>query len=197
MSRIVGVRDLHIAKLVSDGVEGTEYATPVRVPSLVSVDITDNSESTSFYSDDVVEQTIVNASSTEVEIKVGYLDNKTAALLTGQEYDETTGALYQSSNATAPELAIMFRAPKSKGGFAYLTLFKGVLSLDGASFATQEEGVESQGITLKGVFSPLTSNGRMRMRMDSDFTGSSATVAKWFTEVQGVDAPAKVLKASK
>ena len=161
MSRIVGVRDLHISKLVKDEVGGTTYETPVKVPSLLSVDITDNSESTSFYSDDVVEQTIVTVSSVEVEIKLGYLDNKTAALITGQEYDESTGALYQSADAKAPEVAISFRAPKSKGGFAYLTVFK-------------------------GVFSPLVSNGRVRMRVDSDKEGSETMVSKWFTEVQGV-----------
>ena len=186
MSRIVGVRDLHISKLVKDEVGGTTYETPVKVPSLLSVDITDNSESTSFYSDDVVEQTIVTVSSVEVEIKLGYLDNKTAALITGQEYDESTGALYQSADAKAPEVAISFRAPKSKGGFAYLTVFKGVLSIDGASFATQEDGVESQEIVLKGVFSPLVSNGRIRMRVDSDKEGSETMVSNWFTEVQGV-----------
>ena len=35
MSRIIGVRDLHIAKITKDDLLGTTYASPVAVPSLI------------------------------------------------------------------------------------------------------------------------------------------------------------------
>ena len=69
MSRIIGVRDLHIAKITQDNSEGTTYASPVKVPSLISIEIADNTENVTFYSDDVVEQVIPAFSGKEVTIE--------------------------------------------------------------------------------------------------------------------------------
>ena len=73
MSRIIGVRDLHIAKITKDDLSGTTYESPVAVPSLISIEIADNTENVTFYSDDVVEQVIPAFSGKEVPIELGYL----------------------------------------------------------------------------------------------------------------------------
>ncbi len=196
MSRIIGVRDLHIAKVLTDNVGVTAtWETPTRVPSLVGIEISDNTDSTTFYSDDCAEEVINSFGGKEVTITLGKLSNELEAKITGNEYDEATGAMVQIADAKAPEVAIMFRAPKSNGKFQYCVLYKGVLTREGASYATKEDSVESQDVTLKGVFMPLQSNGKISMKVDTDVSGSNTIVSKWFTEVQQVNTSSKSVKS--
>lgn len=196
MSRIIGVRDLHIAKVLTDTVGGSStWETPTRVPSLVGIEISDNTDSTTFYSDDCAEEVINSFGGKEVTITLGKLSNELEAKITGNEYDETTGAMVQIADAKAPEVAIMFRAPKSNGKFQYCVLYKGVLTREGASYATKEDSVESQDVTLKGVFMPLQSNGKISMKVDTDVVGSSTIVGKWFTQVQQINPSERSVKS--
>ena len=193
MSRIIGVRDLHIAELTKDDV-GSEpaWGTPVRVPSLISIDIADQTEKVTFYSDDVIEQTIPAFTGKEVTIELGYLSHEVEALISGNSYEN--GIYKQSGDSLAKEYAILFRAPKSKGGFRYITLFKGVLAREEENYKGKEDSIESSNITLSGIFMPLASTGEVEMRADSDTVLTedeeanqekfNKMIKDWFTKVQ-------------
>jgi phi13 family phage major tail protein len=191
MSRIIGVRDLHIAKITKDDLSGTTYESPVAVPSLISIEIADNTENVTFYSDDVVEQVIPAFSGKEVTIELGYLDHSIEALISGNTYEN--GVFTQSGDAVASEYAIMFRAPLSKGGFQYVTLYKGVLSRNEATYQGKEESIESSNVTLTGVFMPLISNGKVSARANSTDEGAEEFTSKWFEAVQTKFTPAMTL----
>ena len=191
MSRIIGVRDLHIAKITKDDLSGTTYEFPVAVPSLISIEIADNTENVTFYSDDVVEQVIPAFSGKEVTIELGYLDHSIEALISGNTYEN--GVFTQSGDAVASEYAIMFRAPLSKGGFQYVTLYKGVLSRNEATYQGKEDTIESSNVTLTGVFMPLISNGKVSARANSTDEGAEEFTNKWFEAVQTKFTPAMTL----
>lgn len=190
MSRIIGLRDLHMCPLTTDnGTEAPTYGTAIKLPSVISMEIQDNSDSVTFYSDDVAEQVIQAYSGKEVTIELGYLTNEIEAQITGNEYDEETGVFTQKSDAQAPEVALMFRAPKSKGNhFQYVTLYKGVLAREGASYKTKEDGTESSNVTLKGVFMPLAYNGQVATKIDSEDCKSQDILNNWFKKpyIKGV-----------
>lgn len=191
MSRIIGVRDLHIAKITKDDLSGTTYESPVAVPSLISIEIADNTENVTFYSDDVVEQVIPAFSGKEVTIELGYLSHEIESKISGNTYEN--GVFTQSSDAVASEYAIMFRAPLSKGGFQYVTLYKGVLSRNEATYQGKEESIESSNVTLTGVFMPLISNGKVSARANSTDEGAEEFTSKWFEAVQTEFTPAMAL----
>lgn len=182
MSRIIGLRDLYLCELTADdGVEAPTYGEAVKVPSLISMDIQDNTESVTFYSDDVAEQVINAFSGKEVTIELGYLTNELEAKISGNKFDSETGVFTQSSDAESKEVGLMFRAPKSKGGnFQYAALYKGVLAREGQSYKTKEESVESANITLKGVFMPLAYNGDVSVKVDSEDCKQSTIIQNWF-----------------
>lgn len=186
MSRIIGCRDLHVVPLVSDVISGTStYGTPVRVPSLINISITDSVEQNKFYSDDSIEQAFSKTSGKDVTIELGYITNELEALITGKKIDEN-GVLIQSDSDAPSEVALLFRAPKSKGGaFRYICLYKGTLSRTESEYATQEDGVESSNVTLTGTFISLLSNGKMSAVADSDDEGTETSVQNWFTKVYG------------
>ena len=192
MSRIIGVRDLYFAKLTKDDNIGATWSTPERVPSLVNLSISDTVESSNFYSDDTVEQSFSKTSSKEVTIELGYMTTELEALVTGKTYED--GILIQGADDTPPEIAIMFRSPKSKGGFRYTCLYKGTLARTESEYATQEDTVESSTVTLTGTFIPLSYNNKMGCVADSDTvfaddsSGTKAQALKvkldaWFTRV--------------
>ena len=174
MARIIGVRDLYIAKLVSDnGVAKPTWDTPVEVPSLISISINDQKENVTFYSDDTTEQIIPAFSGKEVSIELGYLHPQIEAMITGNVYDN--GVFEQSSDAISPEVAILFRAPKSKSNnpdvfepFRYITLYKGILTRDEEAYNGKQDTIESSNVTLSGLFMPLNYNEEVEIRADND-----------------------------
>lgn len=185
MSRIIGVNSLHVAKMKTDGADGATWDAPVKVPSVINVEITDNKENVTFYSDDVIEQVLPAFSGKEVTIELGYLTNELEALVSGNTYKN--GVFVQSTNAIADNFALLLKAPKSKGGERYLCLYKGVLSKDEDKYQGKGENVESSNVTLKGVFMPLEFNNSPMIKIDTDDekldTAGKTLVQKWFTEV--------------
>lgn len=181
MSRIIGCQQLHIAEVTKDDLTGATFGTPTPVPAVIGVDITDNSENVTFYSDDVVEQVIPAFSGKEVKIELGYLSHEIESMISGNTYEN--GVFVQNANATAKEYALLFRAPLSRGGYQYICLYKGVLSRTESAYKTKEDSIEGQTVTLNGVFMPLVYNGNVAIKANSTDEGAEATIATWFTEV--------------
>lgn len=181
MSRIIGVNGLHLAEVLTDTVSGATFGTPVSIPAVIGVDITDNSENVTFYSDDVVEQVIPAFSGKEVSVELGYLTHEVESMISGNTFAD--GVFIQNANVTAKEYALLFRAPLSRGGFQYVCLYKGVLSRTESNYKSKEDSIEGQTVTLNGVFMPLQFNGNVAVKANSTDAGSEALIAKWFTEV--------------
>lgn len=181
MSRIIGCQSLHIATVTSDGADSTEFGTPKAVPGLISIDITDNSENITFYSDDTVEQVIPAFSGKEVTIELGYITHEIESLISGHSFEN--GVFVQNANSVAKEVAILFKAPLSKGGFQYVCLYKGVLSRNETSYKTKEDSIEGQTVTLTGVFMPLQSSGDVLIKTNTGDEGNESIISKWFTKV--------------
>lgn len=181
MSRIIGCQQLHIAEVTQDTIEGATFGAPKPVPAVIGIDITDNSENVTFYSDDVVEQVIPAFSGKEVTIELGYLSHEIESMISGNTYEN--GVFIQNANAVAKEFALLFRAPLSKGGFQYVCLYKGVLSRTESNYKSKEDSIEGQTVTLNGVFMPLQFNGNVAIKANSTDEDSEHTIKTWFTEV--------------
>ena len=181
MSRIIGCESLYIAEITKDDATGSTWKAPVPIPALIAIDIQDQKDNVTFYSDDTIEQVIPTFAGKEVSVELGYLSNTLEAMITGNEFAD--GAYTQIKEAQAKEFALMFKAPKSKGGYSYICLYKGVLSREEANFKTKEDSIESNSVTLSGIFMPLQSNGKTFIKADSDEQTPSALIGTWFTAV--------------
>lgn len=189
MARLIGCKDLHFAPLTTDTSSNLTYGTIKKIPSLVAIDIKDSSDSVVFYSDDVAEQTINTFANKEVTIELGYLDPKLEAEITGQKYEN--GVFIQEATPASKELALMFKAELSTGGYQYVCLYKGVLKRDESAYKTKEESIEGQTVKLTGIFSPLANNGRVFIKANDSDTENKTLVGKWFTEVPKTNGPAR------
>lgn len=186
MSRIIGCESLFLAPVTKDDATGTTFGAPKSVPSLISIDISDQTDNVTFYSDDRVEQVIPSFTGKEVTIELGYLTNELEGMISGNDF--TDGVLTQTTVSNAGEFALMFRAPKSRGGaFSYVCLYKGVLSKEESKYKGKEDKMESSNVTLKGVFMPLVSNGKVSIKADSDDASPSPLIKTWFDKVPVVE----------
>lgn len=183
--RIIGVKGLHIAEVLTDTATETTWDTPIPVPSLISIDISDQKENVTFYSDDSIEQVIPAFSGKEVSIELGYLNHEIESMISGNEYKE--GVYVQKADALSKNYALLFKAPLSTGGERFVCLYKGVLAKDESSYQGKGESIESSNVTLTGVFMPLQSNSAVEIKMDStdtNLTESQRTMMnQWFTKV--------------
>ena len=195
--RIIGVKGLHIAEVLTDTASETTWGTPVAVPSLISIDISDQKDNVTFYSDDAIEQVIPAFSGKEVTIELGYLTHEIESMISGNEYVE--GVYVQKSDALAKNYALLFKAPLSTGGERFVCLYKGVLAKNESSYQGKGESIESSNVTLSGVFMPLQSNSAVEIKLDStdsNLTAKQKTMmTNWFTTVPQFEATSEMLSA--
>lgn len=169
--RQIGLKNIKVAKLLSDTDEGTTYDLPRKLERAISAKITPSSVSEKLYSDDDVEEIIGGFESCEVEIEINQLSLESRAFLQGSRLVD--GELAESKNDIAPEIALGFQSLKSDGTYKHVWLYKGKFELAEDEFQTKTDKVESKTPKLKGTFFARVSDGLWRISLDeSDIEGT-------------------------
>lgn len=186
--RQIGLKDVHIALITSDGTTGTVYATPVKISRAINAKITPSVNSETLYSDDGVEDELSSFGGCEVEIEQNALSLENRALILGKTY--RNGELLETSGDIAPKLALLFKSEKSNSTkanpvYRYCVLYKGKFSEIEDEFETKGEKINSKTTKIKGKFYDRDYDGSWRLMLDSDATGADAEKTQdWFEEVQ-------------
>lgn len=182
MSRTVGLKDITIAKLLTDTDTGATYEVPQKLERSISAKLKPKTTQTKLYSDDSIEEVINNFDSIDVEIEVNQLTMESRALLQGAKI--VKGVLLETKNDIAPTLALGFKSKKTNGKYMYVWLYKGSFELTEDSFDTEEDKSKTGTAKLKGTFYAREFDGAYRLLADEDSVGFlPATAASWFTEV--------------
>ena len=109
--RQIGLKDVHVALITSDGSSGTVYEKPIKISRAITAKITPSVNSETLYSDDGVEDELTAFAGCEVEIEQNALTLEHRALILGKKY--SNGELVENSGDKAPKLALLFRSEKS------------------------------------------------------------------------------------
>ena len=88
--RQIGLKDVHVAIIESDGSSGTVYKTPVKISRAITAKITPSVNSETLYSDDGVEDELTAFAGCEVEIEQNALTLEHRALILGKKYSNGT-----------------------------------------------------------------------------------------------------------
>ena len=186
--RQIGLKDVHVALIESDGTAGTVYAAPVKISRAITAKITPSVNNETLYSDDGVEDELSAFSGCEVEIEQNALTLEQRALLLGKTYHN--GELVENSGDKPPKLALLFRSEKSTSTkanpvYRYCVLYKGKFSEIEDEYETKGEKPNSKTAKIKGKFFDRDSDGNWRFMIDSDATGvSQEKISNFFTAVQ-------------
>lgn len=186
--RQIGLKDVHVALIESDGVSGTVYKVPVKISRAITAKITPSVNSETLYSDDGVEDELSAFAGCEVEIEQNALTLEHRALLLGKRYQN--GELVENSGDLPPKLALLFRSEKSNSTkanpvYRYCVLYKGKFSEIEDEYETKGEKPNSKTTKIKGKFYDRDSDGNWRLMLDTDAEGVDADKIKnFFTAVQ-------------
>ena len=186
--RQIGLKDVHVAIIQSDGVSGTVYDTPVKISRAITAKITPSVNSETLYSDDGVEDELSAFAGCEVEIEQNALTLEHRALILGKKY--ANGELLENSGDIPPKLALLFRSEKStstkaKPVYRYCVLYKGKFSEIEDEYETKGEKPNSKTTKIKGKFYDRDNDGDWRLMMDTDAEGADETrIQQFFESVQ-------------
>ncbi len=186
--RQIGLKDVHVALIESDGVSGTVYKAPVKISRAITAKITPSVNSETLYSDDGVEDELSAFAGCEVEIEQNALTLEHRALILGKRYKN--GELVENSGDLPPKLALLFKSEKSTSTkanpvYRYCVLYKGKFSEIEDEYETKGEKPNSKTTKIKGKFYDRDSDGNWRMMLDTDAEGVDTNKIKnFFTAVQ-------------
>jgi phage major tail protein, phi13 family len=180
---IVGLRNLHYAKLTKDDATGVTYGTPVAVPGVISADIKPGSNSATLYADDGPYETDTVLGDIGVTIDMADLGPTIAADLLG--HTVTGGVMTKKSTDKSPYVAIMFESVKSNGKIRYKKLLKGKFQEPEENTKTKDDKVNFQTAKLEGKFVIRQNDSAWDRTADEDAEGYTAAVGTgWYTAVE-------------
>lgn len=187
MARRKGLKDLYVARVLTNN--GTTYETdePVKVCRAISATITPNTNSEAIYSDDEVEDVVDNFVSYDVEFEGNELSPEMRALLFGHKVIK--GMEIDNINDISNEVAFGYRAKKTDGKYEFVWLYAGKFQdVEDANETTTDE-VTTQTSTVSGTFYGRKKDGNSRVRVDESFllvgdTEAATAITNWFSIVQ-------------
>jgi len=180
---VVGLKNLHYAKLTKDDDTGVTYGTPKKIAPAISVQMNTNSNTATLYADDGPAATDSALGVTEVTINTSDLPTAVEAELLGHTINED-GVMIENSDDAAPYVAIGFSSITSDGGEMFVWLLKGKFSVPQQNHQTKGENIEYQTPTIVGQFLKRDFDGDWRYKVRSTDDGvNAAVIANWFTEV--------------
>lgn len=147
-----GISNLVYAKVLKD--DSTGYVTgPVkRLAGASEISKTTENSTEAHYYDNYAAINISSRGSDEVTLSVSALDKQILAELTGQYFDETTGAIMEGF-VTKPYFAIGYLAKKDNGDLVYVWRYKGTFNIPDETFTTENDGTDANGqeLTYTGI----------------------------------------------
>ena len=147
-----GVEGLVAAEVLYDnndttGAEGTTgYVTgPVfAIAGVAEISKTTDSTSETHYYDNIPAIVISSMSSDEITISASAIPMDVQAILTGQVYDDTTGALIEGPR-DVKYFAIGYQTKKTNGDTVYVWRYKGTFNVPDQTNVTEDDGTDANG----------------------------------------------------
>ena len=187
-SPFIGVDNFHIAKLLTDPVNGkATYDDIISFPWLRSVSIEPQSDEATLYADNQAVDTANVTSKYSLTIDTATLPLEYKALLLGHTIEN--GVMTVTSEDNAPYFAIMFETTKRNGKKRYVKFLKVQFSEPSETAQTKEEGVTYNTPSMTAV-AIYRNDKKVLLQADEEADGyQAATGENWYTSVDETIAP--------
>ncbi|MGM7682657.1 major tail protein [Cytobacillus sp. Hm23] len=180
---IIGLKNIHVAKLTKDDEIEVTYETPQRLAKAIEAKIKPNVNSSTLYADDGPAATDSSLGEIEVEINIDALSTQVQSFLLGHKVNGE-GVLIKSADDVSPYVALGFSSPTSDGGNKFVWLYKGKFQLPESNYKTKGDSIEYQTPTISAKFIKRAFDNQWKVEVMSSDEGVSETVINnWFTEV--------------
>lgn len=176
---VIGLEKMYIAKLKKDGIDGVEYDKPNYFEGIKEISIKPKFNTDEFYAENMLWDSETTLANIDIEVNIADLTNENEAFLLGHKMSEE-GGIIKSADDVAPEVALLFKANKSKGGTRYIICYKGSFSPCDEDYKGKEGKANFQSKKLKATFSPLHNNKMYSFKIDGE---QGMDDSKFFKEV--------------
>ena len=151
---------------------------------------TTDSSSESHYYDNIPAIVVSSTSSDEITINASALPMDVLATITGQVYDETTGALIEGPR-DVKYFAIGYKTKKTNGDEVYVWRYKGTFNVPDQTNVTEDDGTDANGqeLVYTGISTThkFTKTGKGAKALNVDVAKDLANVSAFFDTVTTPD----------
>ena len=186
-----GVEGLVAAEVTNDD-NNTGYVTGqvFAIAGVAEISKTTDSSNEAHYYDNIPAVVVSNTSSDTVTISVSAIPFDVLAMITGQNYDETTGALIEGPR-DLKYFAIGYKTKKTNGDEVYVWRYKGTFNIPDQTNSTENDSTDANGqeLTYTGISTThkFTKTNKGAKALVVDTAKDLADVSSFFTEVTTPD----------
>ena len=186
-----GVEGLVAAEVLTDD-NNTGYTTdtPFAIAGVAEISKTTDSSNEAHYYDNIPAVVVSNTASDEVTISASAIPLDVLAEITGQVYDETTGAFIEGPR-DVKYFAIGYQTKKTNGDVMYVWRYKGTFNIPDQTNATENDGTDANGqeIVYTGISTThkFTKTGKGAKALVVDTAKELADVSTFFDSVTTPD----------
>lgn len=190
-----GVEDLVTAEVLTDNnneEEGYTTGEVFDIAGVAEISKSTSSSNESHYYNNMPAVVVSSTGADEVTLSVSAIPLDILAKITGQKYDELTGALIEGERETK-YFAIGYKTKKTNGDYVYVWRLKGTFNIPESTHATENDGTDANGqeLTYTGIntthkFTKVTDkNGNKKgaKAINVDVAKGLADVSTFFDEV--------------
>ena len=194
-----GVEDLVAAEVLTDNnneEEGYTTGEVFDIAGVAEISKSTSSSNESHYYNNMPAVVVSSTGADEVTLSVSAIPLDILAKITGQKYDELTGALIEGERETK-YFAIGYKTKKTNGDYVYVWRLKGTFNIPESTHATENDGTDANGqeLTYTGIntthkFAKVTDkNGNKKgaKAINVDVAKGLADVSTFFDEVTTPD----------
>ena len=192
-----GVEGLVAAEVLIDNNEtGTEgqvgYVTGdvFAIAGVAEISKTTDSTNEAHYYDNIPAVVVTNSAADEITISASAIPLDVLAEITGQNYDQTTGALIEGPR-DVKYFAIGYITKKTNGDLIYVWRYKGTFNIPDQTNATENDGTDANGqeLVYTGISTThkFTKTGKGAKALNVDLGKDLANVSTFFDTVTTPD----------
>lgn len=175
-----GIQNVYYAKATDTGNGVLTYAAPVRLPGAVSLSLSIQGDTNSFYADNITYWTSNANNGYQGDLELALIPDAFKTDILGETLD-TKGFYVERSNDKASEFALLFQFEGDENATRHC-LYRCVASRPEVSGSTKEESIEPQTETITLTAMPRISDEVVKARCP--YTAStSSSYATWFDAV--------------
>ena len=186
-----GVEGLVAAEVTNDD-NNTGYVTGqvFAIAGVAEISKTTDSSNEAHYYDNIPAVVVSNTSSDTVTISVSAIPFDVLAMITGQNYDETTGALIEGPR-DLKYFALGYKTKKTNGDEVFVWRYKGTFNIPDQTNGTENDSTDANGqeLTYTGISTThkFTKTNKGAKALVVDTAKDLADVSSFFTEVTTPD----------
>lgn len=185
-----GVEGLVFAEVTKDDSEKYTTGEVKELAGVAEISRSTESSSEAHYYDNIPAVVITSVGADEVTCSVSAIPLEVLAEITGQTYDETTGAMIEGERETK-YFALGYRTKKTNGDEVLVWRYKGTFGIPEATHASENDGTDASGqeITYTGISTShkFSKNGKRAKALNVDTGKDLADVSTFFDKVTTPD----------